>query len=278
MLSKDEQKNRRIGVAVSITIHTLLVLLLFIINAWKAPDPPLPEYGIELNFGITDAGSGDIQPQSEEISEIPPSEVQEIVEELIEEESPEEVMEEVTETPPLQNESSDVIHQKTDSKTKTDTKLVEKKVVKEPTPKQSINNDAVMGPQTSTNPNESTSHGDRSVAGDQGSKEGAADKRSLYGNQGGGDNGPVFNLKHWKWNEMPIEKDPSPVSGFIIFKIKVNKYGVVSVVTIDKTTVPLNVANFYRSQVYEFTFKFDEGAGNPPSESTGTLTLTINQN
>lgn len=33
----------------------------FFLIGWRAPDPPLPDYGVEVNFGIVDAGSGEIQ-------------------------------------------------------------------------------------------------------------------------------------------------------------------------------------------------------------------------
>jgi protein TonB len=54
----ERNKDKRVGWAVSASIHALIILLFFLINAWTAPDPPLPEYGIELNFGIEEAGSG----------------------------------------------------------------------------------------------------------------------------------------------------------------------------------------------------------------------------
>lgn len=61
-MSEQEKKNKKIGMAVSVGLHAIVLLIFFFILAWRAPDPPLPEYGIELNFGLDDAGYGDKQP------------------------------------------------------------------------------------------------------------------------------------------------------------------------------------------------------------------------
>ena len=87
-----ELKNRRVGYAISFGIHAAVLLLFFFLIAWRAPDPPLPEYGIELNFGLDDQGTGDVQPETapspveaeEEAAPDAPEEVQEEVEEIVE--------------------------------------------------------------------------------------------------------------------------------------------------------------------------------------------------
>ena len=52
-----EKKNKRIALFTSLGIHAAILLLFFFLVAWRAPNPPLPEYGIELNFGLDDQGS-----------------------------------------------------------------------------------------------------------------------------------------------------------------------------------------------------------------------------
>jgi protein TonB len=61
---EQEQKNKRIAALSTAGIQVLVVFLLFVIIAWRAPNPPLPEYGIELNFGLDAEGSGDVQPET----------------------------------------------------------------------------------------------------------------------------------------------------------------------------------------------------------------------
>ena len=57
-----KDKDKRTGWIVSLSVHAAILVLFFFILAWQAPDPPLPEYGIELNFGLEEAGSGYEQP------------------------------------------------------------------------------------------------------------------------------------------------------------------------------------------------------------------------
>lgn len=61
--SKKEKKNKQIGAFISIGSHVILLFLFLFIVAWRAPDPPLPEIGIELNFGLEEAGTGEEQPE-----------------------------------------------------------------------------------------------------------------------------------------------------------------------------------------------------------------------
>jgi outer membrane biosynthesis protein TonB len=53
-----EQKNKRVAMTTSISIHAILLILFFFLLAWKEPFPPIPEYGIELALGFDDAGMG----------------------------------------------------------------------------------------------------------------------------------------------------------------------------------------------------------------------------
>jgi protein TonB len=64
MSEHQERKNRRIAMITSVGIHGLLLLAFMLMMAWRAPNPPLPEYGIELNFGMDDQGGGEIQPET----------------------------------------------------------------------------------------------------------------------------------------------------------------------------------------------------------------------
>jgi len=94
-----EDKDKRIGWLVSFTIHAIIILLFFFILAWQAPDPPLPEYGIELNIGIEQDGSGLDQPTT--TPTLPVEEEQGEPEKQIEEEQ-EQVIEKPQETQPIE--------------------------------------------------------------------------------------------------------------------------------------------------------------------------------
>ncbi|MDQ2658162.1 MAG: hypothetical protein M3Y60_12140, partial [Bacteroidota bacterium] len=100
MTETQEKKNRRIALITSLGVHGLVVLLLLFMVAWRAPNPPLPEFGIELNFGLDPQGSGDIQPETPVGADESPTEVVEPApEELPLPEQEEVTQEEVIEEP-----------------------------------------------------------------------------------------------------------------------------------------------------------------------------------
>ena len=71
-----KDKDKRSGVITTVVIH-LLILLLFIFTGLTIP-VPLPEQGILINFGTSDEGMGDVQPEevtSAEVAEDPNEEV-----------------------------------------------------------------------------------------------------------------------------------------------------------------------------------------------------------
>ncbi len=59
-----EKKNKRKVIIISAAIHTSLLLLVIFLIAWRVPDPPNPEYGIEINFGTQNFGNGKVQPKA----------------------------------------------------------------------------------------------------------------------------------------------------------------------------------------------------------------------
>jgi protein TonB len=102
MSEHQESKNKRIAMITSVGIHGLLLLAFMLMMAWRAPNPPLPEYGIELNFGMDEQGGGEIQPETspgvqEEADQ--PKEEQTEVAQPVEEQVKEEVESEKVEEP-----------------------------------------------------------------------------------------------------------------------------------------------------------------------------------
>ena len=60
---QQQRKNSWIAFFTTLGVHSSIFLLMFFIVAWRVPNPPFPESGVELNLGFADAGSGDVQPQ-----------------------------------------------------------------------------------------------------------------------------------------------------------------------------------------------------------------------
>ncbi len=64
-MSEQEKKDKKFSMIMSGIVHGTLLILLFFLVAWREPDPPIPEYGIELNFGLEQAGFGDTERESD---------------------------------------------------------------------------------------------------------------------------------------------------------------------------------------------------------------------
>src|SRR5690606_36910713 len=62
MVSTFEQSSSLKAMVISLGVHAVLLVLLFFLVAWRAPNHPHPEYGIVLNFGLDAQGTGNFQP------------------------------------------------------------------------------------------------------------------------------------------------------------------------------------------------------------------------
>ncbi|MDN5203067.1 hypothetical protein QQ008_16885 [Fulvivirgaceae bacterium BMA10] len=289
-MTGQEKKNSKTGLIVSLTIHGALLLLFIFLLAWRPPNPPLPEYGIEINFGLDDAGTGEIQPEvppveTKSIEEPQPEEssvTEEVVEEEVVEETVEEPVEEVveevvTETPVVQPKEDPVVEEK--KKVEPQPKKIEKVEEKKPEPVKKepvkeVKKDGGNDGQGKSDTAKEKSHGDKeNTTGDQGKKEGTLDSRTLYGNQGGG-NGPRLDLPGWRWDRLPDPNDNSNEGGRIVFQIKVDDEGeIVSVITLEKTVSPA-IERIYKQEVERLTFSPTSNA-RPPAISTGKITFII---
>jgi len=308
MLPEFEKKNQRIGMGVSIGIHGLLLILFFLIMAWREPDPPVPEYGIELNFGLDAVGSGEIQPEqpsatpqlieeqiiSEEIIEEPAEETVEeepveeatvqdepnIIEEQIIQDSEMEDSPDVIEPvetqpePPVEQEVEPEIVEESTSEPEEEEVVEEQPVARNDNASETV----VDGQGTSEEADsdaETTSHGDDTdVAGDKGDEQGTLDSRALYGTYGGG-GGPLLELTGWIWDFAPDPKDTSNENGRIVFEIKIDDMGeIISVRTLEKTVSPA-VERIYKNEVESLTFSPISSNTSPAAVSTGKITFLI---
>lgn len=283
--SNKEKKNKQIGAIVSIGSHVLIILLFLFMVAWRAPDPPLPEYGIELNFGLDEAGSGDVQPEpntqpseAESEEEAKPDGKEVPIEEEVEQ--PQETETPVEEVTPVttEQESPDVVEQETEKKVEEPVEKEEE--VKEEAPKlppvlYPNNKTGSGGKDGDANEAQNANQGDKTGAvGDQGDKEGNVDSRALYGNAGGG-GGPELNMNGWKWDSEPKVNDTSDESGTIILRIVIDGKGIVQTVTTEPgTTINPLVVNKYKEAVRKITFSPFSGTV-VTSTATGTITFKV---
>lgn len=273
-MAVEENKNKKIGLIVSVGAHLLLLLLFFFMLAWKEPDPPLPEYGIELNFGMDNTGSGETQrPQptrvveeqpEEEVAEPEPEEVEEV------KETPQPVIEEVVEELEVEEPPTEVQPEESP---------VEVKKVEEPQPQ------AIAEPKEEVKPKEVTeTPKEKAVAanqgdnvdkpGDKGKEEGEIDARAIYGAKGA-EKGASLQMTGWNWDFIPRPDDKSAEDGRIVFQVTIDDEGyVIRVTTLEKTVSPA-VERIYREEVEKLTFSRTADNLRPAPTSTGKISFVI---
>jgi outer membrane biosynthesis protein TonB len=274
-----ERKNRSIAGLIAVTLHILVALGLFFLSAWKAPDPPLPEYGIELNFGLDASGSGDEQPQPETTPEA----------EIPEESQPEEVK-------PEEQKLPEAVVSKTESPVVVEEpvkQIKKEEVVKKPEPvkkpvevkkeepvktKPVIDQKAVFNPDQPKESNKSTGQGSVAGAkGDQGVKEGKVDSDALFngiqGGGGGGGSGSGLSMSGWKWDKEPEVTLSNESPGKIVFKITVDDNGdIVGLTTLERGISPA-AEKLCREEILKR--KFTPLGDKVPPISEGKITLYV---
>ncbi|MFC0262101.1 energy transducer TonB [Fontibacter flavus] len=307
-----EAENKRKALIITIIVNILVLLAIYFIVVWKEQIPPLPKYGMELNLGFTDVGSGNNQTTA------PPSEVQTnntespapgdqaprpteasvpvsqprteaakprtstsqpTNEALSKTPSPVKASEKPTPTTkdpsPAKKETTAVTQPATAEAEKTTTKAEEK-------PK--IDQRAIFGAGgtsgTGSQPAQGSAQGSSTQKGDEGKPTGTVDGRAIMGSgSGSGVPGPSsgYNLElaGWDFGSRPnIRDNVSTRSGRIVFRITVDDSGKI----VQAVPLEYNVSNevlaYYRTVVNQINFKRQAGAATA-EYSTGKITFII---
>jgi protein TonB len=292
MLIDLKNKDKRTGWIISLSIHAAIVVLFFFILAWQAPDPPLPEYGIELNFGMEQEGSGYEQPTVEptpptiEDEGEPEEQVEEAQEEIVEEQVESEPVEEtaIEELPDSEQEDSPVETKPAELQeapvepvekiVEEEVKPVAEPIIEEPMEEEPKVEEKVVD-SNALYPGSSSQGNKENQAGDAGDPEGTVESRALYGKSGGGGGGPSLDLAGWRWDDEPKVNDSSKEKGKIVFNIKVDAKGYVIGVDVDQTTVSPGVVKVYKNAVQQLTFSQLSDNTIPAPISTGKITFII---
>jgi periplasmic protein TonB len=268
-LEKKEERNKRIGWITSVAVQLGLLVLFYFLIAWKAPFPPIPEYGIELGFA-TSAGA---------TSSTPPPEVTEeqVIEEEIQEEEQQPV-EEVVETEVVQPEMESMEEEIVTNEIETPVKV--EKAVTRPTetkpvekPKEKIEEKKVEA-KPKENLTEKTDSGEGQA---EKAEEPVVDQRAIYGSQGtseGSNEGSSLSLSGWVWDFKPKPDDTSAETGKIVYKIVVDGDGYLVKIDIVTSTVSPAVERKYRQAVQNLTFS-KTADYKTASQSTGSITFII---
>jgi len=214
-----DTKHERKSATITILLGLLILFLIFTFGLTYF-DPP-KEFGIAVNFGTTDFGSGTIQPK--EALKPMQQEIQEQEEVVEEEVIEEEIVEEQTESNPASDEAAEnvitqnneeaiAIKKQEEAKRKSEADRIAKEKRKEEERKAEIerkkvaeqkriekdkrekaakrkNLDALMGGFSDGNGKASGGEGDDTKAGDKGKITGDPNASGYYGNGGGGSGG-----------------------------------------------------------------------------------------
>lgn len=253
---------------VSAGVHGLLFLAFFLLLAWSEPDPPIPEFGIELDLG------------SEVVSESPSytptaEEVPEETEEVLEEITPE--MDESTETL-QQNTVQDVSQQEDASDIEPLTEDINSPDVVEET--ESTAADTALEDEAEIIEEEKTDQKNE-AAEDKEVHE--VDERAIFKrdpNTNGDQNtkGSSLELAGWDWDFRPEPNDKSSENGLIVFQITIDKEGeIIGIKTLEKTVSPV-VEKVYRDAVRDLTFSKTSDNRAAAATSTGKITFIIQSN
>jgi len=223
-----------------ITIAILLLLLFAVFNlGMKYLDPPV-EYGLAINFGNSEVGSGEpvenTQEQATEEVEEQQEEVEEQIEEQPVEETPSETIQEDVVTDDTVEESPVV--EKKEEKQKKEIKEQpkkeepkEEKPVAKPKPKPKPSKSTTDALNSLLNGNSkdggSKGEGDDDEAGVKGNENGDPNSNKYYGNSGTGSGGN-YNLRGRKALSKPKEKPNCEEEGTVVVSIEVDKNGKVT--------------------------------------------------
>jgi len=276
-------------------MHALLLVFFFFAVGWRAPNPPYPDYGIELNFGLDDQGSGEIQPETPVGSEQQEAKTEDAQvetpqqEEKSAETEPKTVEEQLTAKDESAVAVKDVKKEDTPlekPKEKTDQKVTPKeneKPLAVYNPDLNKKSDARLlrsspesfGPDGQGKTGQPGSEGDDvNKTGDKGKKEGSLGPGAYTGKPGGGGGGSSLNIDGWLWDEIPKPTVPSSESnGRVVFEIKVNAEGeIISIKTLTRT-LSMEMENSCRREIEKLTFT--RTGTNVPSISTGKITFVV---
>lgn len=284
-----QEPHRREGLIGTLVVHGVL-LLFFIFSVFKGPNPPLAALGggdgVELNYGIDEAGSGNVQsmatannspnredsrppqaspdPQPRPVAvatpiPTPPSQEKIITSEA--EESPVSAAPVETPAPPKEEVKA--------------APKAPRKVAVTFAPKGSATGGGNGVNGTSNTPT-GNNNGDRpGTVGDQGDPNGTLDAKALYGSPGRGGSGSTpgsggLEMSGWRFDTKPVVEAVDDNSGVIRFKIKIAADGEVESVSKVSGNVSPSQEKLCRDKLLDTNFIKTNSA---PGGATGFYTF-----
>jgi protein TonB len=259
-MEQQETRRKRIAFITSAGVHLVILLLFLFLMAWRAPDPPLPEFGIELNFGDSPVGSGANQP-------VETTAIQQQTDEQETEQQSQPAEESQQEVIPSPQESPIAVPEEAKPEVQEQPKPAEKK------------EEAKAAPTTEKTGDQPKSQGnDKDKTGDKGDPQGTPDPNAAYSGKpggGGGGDGMQLSMTGWEWAETPRIPDlPDNEDGRIVFKIICDEEGeIVGIETVERglslRAEMMLVAEIRRNSLNRI------GGGQTPERSTGYVVFKL---
>lgn len=284
MSNQETGKNRLVALGGTLLFHALLFLI-FILIVFKTPIPPFPETGgngIEVNFGTSEDGMGEVQPEQFTDASTNASTAEEVADPPIEISTP------------VRPSAKPVLTQETEEAptvTKTEpaenaTNTAASEPVAEP---RKVNQRAVYKGKSANGGSTAQGEGETNKAGDQGVKEGNRDSKyhgpgggtgttpgnGTDGPGGDGKGGPRYSLTNRKANSLPVPRAAFQEEGKVVVEITVDKNGNVIKAKPGikgSTTSNPNLLDIARRAAMSAKFNADQDA---TAEQKGTITYNF---
>ncbi|MHA7941857.1 energy transducer TonB [Formosa sp. 3Alg 14/1] len=236
-----ETKHERNSATITLLISVILLLLMFVMGP-PYMDPP-EEYGVAINFGTTDFGSGNVQPNEPIKSE--PVNVNKVPEDVTEPEPVKPLPAEASQVKEnvLTEDNAEAVaikkQKEADAKAKKDAenkakaiadakvKAEAERVAKEQREKEEKKKklDALIGGVSKSDGTAKGSEGTDNKVGDKGQLDGDPYAPSYFGGAGSGSGGVGYGLNGRGKANFKIVKQDCNESGLVVVEIEVNKLG-----------------------------------------------------
>ncbi|MBI1767539.1 MAG: hypothetical protein HYR67_04100 [Bacteroidetes bacterium] len=254
--------------------------------SWRAPYPPAPEYGVELNFGLDAQGGGEIQPETPVGN--PNAEDKNQDQKADEKKTDVEPVKEVQKTDVAEKKDDKIISDETSDvevkakKNKPEDKPKEKveiKKEKSEDAKQVVKKEAVYtGTKGEKKGETNQSQGDDAgKVGDKGNPQGSLEAKALYGKPGGGGGGDGFGLamSGWEWASTPKPPEiPDNENGTIEFEIICDENGDIKKISTISRGLSLRAEQLLKAEIQKNSL-VRTSSGKVPSESKGRVVFVL---
>lgn len=269
-----ETKHEKDSAKLTALFAIILLLLIFIVGP-KYFDPPL-EFGVAVNFGTTDFGSGDIQPIEpikSEVKEI--IKEPEVIESQPETSAPQESKEEVV---TQNNEESIAIKKQKEAEAiakaeaKAESERIEREKRAQEEQKKKL--DALIGGIGKTDGTTTGSEGNDSQPGDKGQLDGDPYAPSYFGEPGSGGGGTGYGLKG---RGKPTNSKVIPEcdeEGSVVVEIQVDRNGNVVNAVPGKRGTTGNICLYDAAKKTALTYKWPADS-KAPSRQIGFVVINF---